>query len=492
MPKITDTATKNMYRKIYFMGIKGVGMAGLAIIAKQAGIIVGGSDIDEEFITDSVLKEEGIEPVIGFSSENVDDFLQNLSSKDGLVISTGAHQGFDNPEVQYARKKGYKVISHGEAVGLFMNGDIFGRSDMEGISVAGAHGKTTITGMISTILLKLNLDPSYTVGTSEVFPIGAGGHYGRGVFFVAEADEYVSEAKYDPTPKFLYQKPASMIINNIDFDHPDYYENIEKVEEAYIEFAGKLSDQEVLVACGDDEHIKNMLLKLPSKPKIITFGTDKKNDFIITRFQQEGFSSRFEVSSGNTLIGNFNLSVPGYHNAKNALGVIALLMELGISANDIARVIPEFRGVKRRMEIVGKTRNLQTIIDDYAHHPQEIKKTLEALKSAYPDKKIVTIFQPHTFSRTKSMLSDFISSFSDTDELILMPTFASFRQESDEGQNDEEFAKSLRVINKNFNFIKRASDVVEYIDKNRTDPDLVIVTMGAGDVYKVAYALTKN
>ena len=239
-----------MYKKIYFIGIKGVGMAGLAIMAKQAGFIVEGSDVKEEFITDKILKDEGIHIRIGFKKENPEDFY-GLNPADSLFIATGAHDGFENPEAVWARSQNIKIISHGEAVGLFMSGKLFDRSDIEGISVSGTHGKTTISGMLSFLLQKLGADPSYTVGTSEITPLGAAGHYGSGKYFVAEADEYMA-GKLDPTPKFLYQKPRYLIINNIDFDHPDFYRDIDAVKHAFEEFVSNLEEGATLIVNGDD------------------------------------------------------------------------------------------------------------------------------------------------------------------------------------------------------------------------------------------------
>lgn len=477
-----------MIKKIYFIGIKGVGMMGLSIIAKQAGIMVAGSDIEEEFITDKVLAGHNIDVCAGFKKENVDDFFKGLPPQEGMVIATGAHLGFDNEEAVYAASLGYKVISHGEAVGLFMNGQIFDRH-FEGISVSGSHGKTTISGLFASVLSTLGFDPSYTVGTSEIFPLGSGGHYGSGKYFIAEADEYVSEKKYDQTPKFLYQKPKFLLINNIDFDHPDFYADIQAIENAYLDFASNLKPADFLIANGDDEHVSNVIKRLSTNPAIITFGTDRKNDFVITRFLQEKTSSYFSVETHGMLLSDFSLSIPGYHNAKNATGVISLLIQLGVSIDKIKEALPKFLGVKRRFERVGETENHQIIIDDYAHHPDEIRKTLSAIRLVFPEKKILAVFQPHTYSRTRALLPDFVSSFSNTDELILLPTFASQREE--EGENfDQEIIETFRKINKNAIMMNK-EDVVEYIRKNYKESKLLILTLGAGDVYKIAYGLAE-
>lgn len=492
-------------RKIYFMGIKGVGMASLAVMAKQAGFIVGGSDVEEEFITDKILKEAGIYISIGFKKENVDGFVSGLTSNEVLFIATGAHNGFDNAEVEYARMKNIKIISHGEAVGLFMSGNLFDRTGIEGISVAGAHGKTTISAMIASCLVRLGLDPSYAVGTSEINPIGAAGHYGLGAYFVAEADEYLAEAKYDRTPKFLYQHPKYLVINNIDFDHPDFYKNINEVEDAYEKFAASLNSDGLLIFNGDDKKVREIGGGIGVRT--ISYGTDDKNEFILKNFRQKGLVSQFEVLRNGTSLGVFDLSIPGYHNAKNALAAIALLMEIGISVSSIQKVLPEFLGSRRRFEKIGEMASGVQIFDDYAHHPEEIRKTLEAVRTVFPNKKITVVFQAHTYARTRSLLSEFVSSLAGVDELIILPTFASARSTLREpadrsGQvrivdpenldEDQAFVEKIRVIQPNVKLIETIPSVVEYVKKNILGSDKIIIAMGAGNVYKIAYRLAEN
>lgn len=476
------------------MGIKGVGMATLAIIAKEAGFIVGGSDVEEEFITDKILKNAGIDIRTGFKKESPEDFFSTNPKDECLFIATAAHDGFDNIEAEWVRDNGIKVISHGEAVGMFMDGDLFEKK-FEGISVAGAHGKTTIAGMIAACLTTLGLDPSFTIGTSEIFPIGAAGHFGTGKYFVAEADEYFAENTYDRKPKFFYQRPKYLIINNIDFDHPDVYPNLDAVVSAYKDFVSSFKHEGILIINGDDENIKKLKTQ-NSKFKIINYGAREGNEFVIKNFRQEGFGSQFEVLRSGTSLGTFELSLPGYHNAKNSLAVIALLIELGIAIGAIQRVLPEFRGVKRRLEKIGETENGTLIFDDYAHHPEEIRKTIEALKSAFPDKKITLVFQAHTYGRTKALFSEFVSSFVGVSELIILPTFASARDSRDHSmEEDQQFVEKIRAVQPNVKLIEKLAYVVEYIEKNVRGSDRIVITMGAGDVYKITQNLkikTKN
>src|SRR5579863_7617328 len=237
-------------KKIHFVGIKGTNMTPLAIIAKEAGFEVSGSDVEQEFITDAALKKTGIKPLVGFSSEHITD--QNL------VITTGAHGGFDNVEVVTAKTKNIPVMSAGEATGEFMKGTLF-KKKFVGISVAGTHGKTTTTAIIATMFAENKFDPSYIIGTGNVGSIGLPGHFGTGRYFVAEADEYATEPVHDKRARFLWQHPMFAVITNIEHDHPDIYPTITAVREAFLSFAKKLPAKGSLIACGDDPQIKMLL-----------------------------------------------------------------------------------------------------------------------------------------------------------------------------------------------------------------------------------------
>jgi UDP-N-acetylglucosamine 1-carboxyvinyltransferase len=472
-------------KNIYFVGIKGVGMASLAIIAKQAGKIIEGSDIEEIFITDKILHTEMIIPRAGFKAENVEQFIEGKNTDETLVITTGAHGGLSNVEVEYARNKGIDILTHGQAVGRFMKGEIFGNKIIEGISICGSHGKTTISAMLATCLSLLGKDPSYTVGTSEIFPIGPAGHYGKGIYFVAEADEYVSDIIKDRTPKLLYQKPKYAIVNNIDYDHPDYYTSLDEVKNTFITFIEEMDKDSIVIINGDDDNLSGIKSIINTKD-IVSFGENDNNDYQITVYRQDGLLSSFNVYNNSMKIGEFRLSIPGYHNAKNALSVIVLLIKLGFSVEEIQNVLHLFKGTKRRFEILGNNKNQPVIIDDYAHHPAEIKTTLSVIKGAFPDKRITCIFQPHTFSRTKSLLNDFLSAFSDIDTLILLPIFTSSREPLIKNIESEALFNEFKKRIPSLKLFNTKEDVIEYVDNNSKSSNNVIVTMGAGDVYKIA------
>ncbi len=459
---------------VHFVGIKGVGMTPLAIIAKEAGFYVTGSDIGAEFITDEALKKAGINPVVGFSKENI----QNPD----LVIITGAHGGYDNVEAKEALEKKIKVITQGEAVGLFMNGDIFGKQFI-GVSVAGTHGKTTTTAMIATIFKENQLDPSFVIGTGDVGSLEAPGHLGTGKYFIAEADEYATEPKYNKKPKLLWQFPKIAIITNIEFDHPDIFESIEEVRNTFLTFYNQLAKDSVLVACGDDPEIKSLLSEYAGAK--ITYGFNHSSDYVLENVRINGEHMFFRVSSKDMILSDFMLKVVGEHNALNALAAIVVSLEAGLSIEKIKQGLLTFTGSKRRLEFIGDLISGAKTYDDYAHHPTEIKKTLQALRSQYPKKKIIAIFQPHTYSRTKKLFDEFIKSFNAVDTVVLTEIYPSLRELPDLSVSSELLSERMKNQHKDVIYQKTIADVVKYINEKRLRSDVVLVTMGAGDVYKI-------
>jgi len=509
--KIIDVKSPEEISKIYFVGIKGVGMVGLALIAKQAGMDVAGSDVSEEFLTDKVLTDAGIHVDIGFNETHLEDFL--ASSKDTLVITTAAHNGLLNPQCEYAKNHNIQVLTHGQAVGYFMRGELF-KKKFKGISVLGCHGKTTISAMVAAALTYANLDPTYTVGTSEIFPGMLAGHYGVGAYFAAEADEFVSDTNLDKTVKFLYQNPEFAIINNIDFDHPDVYKNLKDVIHVFREFSlENISRNGVLIANGDDSNLQAILTEVKEKRpdiSIITYGEEKTNNFSIQNYKEEGLGSKFDVYLEGVFFEQMRLQVPGYYNAKNSLSVVALLHRIGLNSSIIKESVNFFEGTKRRQEKVGLTSNGALVIDDYAHHPDEILKTLHAVKSAFPEKKIIAIFQPHTISRTESLRSEFAKAFSSAEKAIFLPIFTSKREgEMDYSLLYSKIKESMEIDGLDVIFMtdtrlktdqefspyflsSNRVPVVKYLNDHFSSEEFVIVTLGAGDIYKLAYDLVNQ
>ncbi len=488
--KLQELPQLDEIEKIFFVGIKGVGVCPLAIIAHQAGFSVAGSDVVEEFITDESLKKEGIKIYSNFSEFDLDMFFGNTLPQNCLVVTTGAHGGFDNPQVKFAKNKGVIVLTQGQALGIMMEGEIFKRDDIKGIAIAGAHGKTTITSLLASSLVNLKVDPSYSVGTGELFPIGSPGHFGKGEYFVVEADEYSSEPVYDKIPKFLYLKPKYAIFNNIDFDHPDLFKSVDDIFKAFVDFAHTILSGGTLLINGDDKILSGLPELIQKDIKIKKYGEGKGNDYIISDIKNDGLKSEFKVKKGKNELGNFTILVPGRHNALNALAVISILYELGFKEDEIKKAILDWKGSKRRLEYLGKTKNEVMIFDDYGHHPEEIIKTLSALKKAYPEKKLIAIFQSHTYSRTKALLQEFAKSFLEADELILLPVFPSKRDTEQDILPNEAMVKAFEAENRHVKFIEKFDDVVEYVGQKYTNDEAIILTIGAGDVYKIAKNLT--
>ena len=486
--KIQELPTIGEIAKIYFVGIKGVGVAPLAMIASDAGIEVRGSDLAEQFITDKHLEEKGIPIDTTFDEESISSYFGDTDKEECLCITTGAHKGFDNPQVKWARENGIAILTQGQALAMFMRGEIVSDRELSGISVAGSHGKTTVSSLLATTMKALGMEPSYSIGTGELFPLAAPGHMGTGPYFVAEADEYASEPVYDRVPKFLYQTPKYAIFNNIDFDHPDLFDGIDDVVEAFLELSYNIQSGGILFINGDDQKLQSIKARLEKDVRVVSFGRGVGNDYVLTKAVETGLTQRFTVIKRGVELGVFELSLHGGHNALNALGVISLLTEIGYEAYKIRACLKVMTGTKRRCETVGRTQNGALLIDDYGHHPLEISTTLRAIKGSFPDKKVVVVFQPHTYSRTKALLPDFANAFDGVEKLLLLPIFKSMRDTEGDVITNEEYLAPFQekgdVIYK-----ENASDMVEYLSKNYDSSQYLIVTMGAGDVYKIAYQL---
>lgn len=466
---------------IHFVGIKGVGMTPLAVMAKEAGFSVTGSDSAEKFITDEILEKAGIPLFQGFDTQHVGTV--------DLVITSGANGGFDNEEVKAAKEKGIPVMTQGQAVGYFMSGELFGKDETVGISVAGCHGKTTTSAMIATVLKKAGKDPSFVVGTGKIPSLGSSGHFGKGNFFVAEADEYATEPTYDKTPKFLWQHPQIAVVTNIEYDHPDLYPTFASLIEAYKTFMTQvLESGGKLVVCGDDPEIRKIIDN--TQTNIISYGFNSDNNYVLSDVASVVGGMSFTVTAYGKHMGTFLVSALGEHNALNATAALIVGQQIGLLPSEIEKGLQAFEGTKRRLEYVGKTRAGAYVFDDYAHHPTEIKKTLAALRSRYEEMNIICVFQPHTFSRTKLLFEEFIDSFSDTDVLILADIYASKREAFDPSISSKDLVAAIKnpatVL-----YLPSLSDVVQYVSQNQFGSNTIIITMGAGDVYQIAYELVQ-
>jgi len=442
---------------LHLVGIGGSGMSAIARVLLGRGFVVSGSDREENEQTDS-LRKAG-------AKVYVDHFASNISGAEAVIISSAIPA--DNPEVCAASDAGIPVFKRADFLGYLM-------IDSQGIAVAGSHGKTTTTGMIAHILLETGHDPTVILG-GVLSGWKVNGRAGTGDHFVIEADEY--------DYMFLGLKPQLAIITNIEYDHPDIFSTPAKYEDAFRQFAHLLPEKGRLIACGDDKGVSSLLntLNLPHV-EIMTYGIPRGSnghsfDFqaVDSRSNQLG-GTDFLVQKGSEIMGLVRLRIPGLHNVRNGLAAVITALELGLEFTDICKALTSFGGVGRRFQITGEVGGV-TIIDDYAHHPTEIKATLAAARQRYQKRRLWAIWQPHTFSRTKLLLDLFADCFSDADKVIALDIYRS-RETDTLGINSELVVESMN--HSSAVHIAEIEDATNYL-LDRVRPDDVVLTLGAGD-----------
>lgn len=463
-----DALKLSEVKKIHFVGIKGVAMTSLAIVALEYGISVSGSDSQEQFPTEAMLKKFAIPFYHGFTAR----FLQKSRFPD-LVIYTGAHGGMTNKEVVEAHKSGIPTMSHGQALGLFME-------SKKAIAIAGSHGKTTTSAMIATVLMKGGYDPCFAVGCGEIFALPASGHWGKGEYFVAEADEYATDPTSDPTPRFLWQRPTILVVTNIEYDHPDVYNNVEEVENAFVRFAQQISSDGYLVAGIDSPSVRKMLQRVSTDT--ITFGVSTKALFHPRKIQFKQGYTEFEIFQGTHALGHCRLSVPGMHNVLNSIASYAALSHVGIPHEVIIEGLGQFTGTKRRFERIAEKKGI-VFYDDYAHHPTEIRATLSAARLWYPTRRIIAIFQPHTYSRTHALLNEFATSFTESNYVLFADIYASSREKETQEVSSRLLAQRTSGYHTHVFYTPQKTDVIQSL-AGIIKPNDIVITMGAGDIYQ--------
>ncbi len=451
--KITD-------RKFHFVGAGGIGMSGLAALMMQNGAAVSGSDQTEnEFVNG--LRNRGAEIFTGHSDKYLADDI------DEVVISAAIKE--DNSELAEARRRGIEVRKYAQMLGEVMD-------RYEGIAVAGTHGKSTVCGWLVHLMSKAGLDPSFIVG-AKVNELGNSWQVGTGRFFVAEACEY--------DRSFLNLKPSIGCILNIEQDHLDYYGDENEIIEAFEQFARGVSDEGLLIANGDDQRVRCVRDKLNDSIRCVTYGKDTSNDYHAADIALIDGLYSFDIMHGQTKLGRTSVSLPGRHNIMNALAVTAIAVEAGIDHQKVLALLPKFTGIERRLMLKAATTGV-TVMDDYAHHPTEIRASLSAIRQFYNPGKLWCVFQPHQYSRTRFLLDDFAESFKLADVVILpeiyfvRDTLAARKQINSRVLVDRINANGSRAV-----FIDGFGSICDYLKENVHTGEL-IVTMGAGDVWKVA------
>lgn len=452
-------------KHIHFTGIKGVGMTALACCAQDLGIKITGSDVGEIFVTDAVLKKRGIRWQRGFSPQNI--------KEPDLVITTGAHGGFKNPEVRFSLEKGIKTISQAEGFSLFSQGK-------EVVSVCGVGGKTTASSMMATVLDVLGLNPSFAIGVGQIYPLGDPGRMTKGKYFIAEADDYVVSKGVDDRPKFMLLQPKIIVCTNIEHDHPDVYSNLEATKKAFVSFFRKLPQDGILLACIDNKNIAS-LLTTDLGVSVQTYGFSPRADWRLERMSFAPGKVFFNLSYKGISFKNISLSVPGRFNALNAAAAFAVANFLGGDSRKIINGLTQFKGSRRRFELIGKTKR-GSLYDDYAHHPTEIEATLKAARAWFLHEKIVVVFQPHTYSRTKALFEGFSQAFSQADEVLITQIYASAREEPIPGVTARGLAQAIKRHKKNTFYCLGKEEVISHLKEHFWDGE-VIVTLGAGNIF---------
>ena len=444
--------------RLHLVGVGGSGMSAIALVLLDLGYEISGSDLQENEVV-KLLRERGAKVTIGHAKENI-------NGADALIISSAIPAS--NPELIAAQESDLPILKRANFLRYLM-------AHQSVIAVAGTHGKTTTTAMIAHILLETGQDPSLIVGGNLPL-IKGNGRAGSGDYFVIEADEY--------DYMFLGLRPDIAVITNIEHDHPDMFPTLVEYLDAFCEFSMLLSQNGKLIVSGEDQGIAEMLgeVKLHDV-KLITYGlVEEPTDGLAVDLQaidcrpnQLG-GTDFVAISGNQTIGLVRLRVPGLHNVRNALAAIAVALELGIDFGQVCRTLADFGGVGRRFQVLGEVGGV-TIIDDYAHHPTEIQATLAAARQQYGDRRLWAIWQPHTYSRTKLLFSQFAGSFADADRVIILDIYRS-RETDTLGMHAADIASG--VEHPRTDYIGRKEDVVEFL-LDRIRPGDVLLTLGAGD-----------
>ncbi len=455
-------------RHIHMVGIGGSGMGGIAEVLLNLGYTVSGSDLKENPVTRH-LQEEGAAIHFGHAENNI-------AGCDVVVISSAVKES--NPEVQAARAQRIPVVPRAEMLAELMR-------FRHGIAVAGTHGKTTTTSLIASLMAEEGLDPTFVIG-GRLNSAGTNARLGAGHFLVAEADE--SDAS------FLHLQPMTAVVTNIDADHMATYDgDFARLRQTFIEFLHNLPFYGLAVMCLDDPEVRNLLPSVTRR--VVTYGFSAEADIRAHDVEQDGLRTRFRVSRGdkqNWL--EVTLNMPGLHNVLNSLAAIAVAHDLGVSDRAIVAALDKFQGIGRRFQLGGEIRTANgtvLMVDDYGHHPRELAATLQAARAAWPERRLVVVFQPHRYSRTRDLFEDFTEVLSEADALLVLEVYAA-GEEAVPGADSRTLCRAIRARGKvDPVFIGDPADLAETLGGVLQDGD-VLLTMGAGDIGGIAQRLPKQ
>jgi UDP-N-acetylmuramate--alanine ligase len=448
-------------RHIHFVGIGGVGMSGIAEVLLHLGHTVSGSDIAETETTRRLIRL-GARVTYGHHAQVLE------ADVDVVVISSAVK--YANPEVVRARELKIPVIPRAEMLAELMR--------MKwGVAIAGTHGKTTTTSFISAILQRAQLDPTVVIG-GKVRALGSNAQLGRGDLMVAEADES------DGT--FLLLSPAIAVVTNIDPEHLDYYGDMDRVKSAYLEFMNRVPFFGATVLCLDDTTVRTLAPQV--RKRIITYGTSPDADFVARDLAVVGMETRFHVEQGGRRLGELTLRLPGRHHALNALAALAVATELDVSFETVHDALIEFGGIHRRFEVCGEVGGIM-VVSDYGHHPAEIRATLAAAREGF-GRRIVAVFQPHRYTRTRDLFGDFLDAFDAADQLVLTEIYPAGEEPIDGVTSEVLYFALRRRGHLDVTYVPEAGALVSAIPPLLRPGDLVMV-LGAGPIHEVGESLVR-
>ncbi|MBF0619006.1 MAG: UDP-N-acetylmuramate--L-alanine ligase [Candidatus Omnitrophica bacterium] len=460
MKKTTKRSVKKDFKQYHFIGIGGMGMGNLALLMLAKGYSVSGSDVKEGELTRQ-LRDKGAKVYIGHD-------IRNLEGADCVVYSSAIKT--DNPEMFQAISQHMPMLRRAELLAQLVNKEV-------GITCAGAHGKTTTSSMAALLLINAGLKPTTAIG-GIVNQGDYNANLGIGRHIVAEVDE--------SDGSFLYFSPHFSIITNIDFEHVDFYGTFEKIKEAYVKFVDRTVPGGLVIACGDDK----VLLEIAkaSGRHFTTYGFGDGNDWTARNIQLDAVGASYDCYHGEEFFGRFALGIPGKHNVLNSLSIVALGYELKIGVDTIQATLKAFKGVKRRFEKKGEAGGV-LVIDDYGHHPTEIAATLQTAKTL-DRKRLITVFQPHRFTRTKFLINEFAECFNLADYLILTDIYAASEKPID-GITTELVLERVRAKRPKNLFYMRKEEIVDYL-LSIVQPGDMVLTLGAGDVTNLSDELVRR
>lgn len=450
-------------RHVHMVGIGGIGMSSIAEVLLNRGYRVTGSDLKSSSITKR-LESLGAVIHVGHDAAHVDNA--------DVVVHSSAIKPRENPETLEAERRRVPLIPRSVMLGELMRMKF-------GICIAGTHGKTTTTSLTGLVVSEGGFDPTIIVG-GKVAVFGSNAVTGEGDIIVIEADEY------DRT--FLRLTPSIAVITNIEADHLDTYQNLDEIKEAFIQFAASIPFFGAAIVCLDDPIVQEIVSRIDRR--VITYGTSRQAEIRAENIAQDGLRTVFDVMAGTEHLGTIDIKAPGLHNVRNALAAVAVGRELEIDFDAVRDSLSRFSGVQRRFQKVGEANDI-LVIDDYAHHPTEIAATLEAAASGWPDRRIVTVFQPHLYSRTRDFVEGFARSFFNSDVLVVTDVYSA-REEPIPGVNGGLVAETARRYgHRRVHYVKEKEHVVERLAEI-TRPGDTVITMGAGDIYRTGRAFLKH